>query len=371
MIESNRDDNVFRYAHLRPAKGRPGEPSPASRLRPRTGPGRAAGTPAVASPSPGPLTPAALLAAKREVERLDPYLNLHLPGRQPDGNRDRAITLNERGVSRLSVHTRAVLDGLGAPAGSTPFEQLLEALDTALLSPGRRPRGRPAPGPAVGPVEPAHLRAVGIADLLVVKQQIKRYEAGEIAHVENVVAGESKVRTHRQLDRVEEVLATIDEREREKETESQTTERFELNRETTRTQEVDQKTGSGLSLSGKYGPGRVHEQPRARPRDLGTPPPSAIQSSTPRTWSSARRSASSRRSGGERRAHRPARGRGDERAHPDQRGLRRAPVGPLPVRRRDLQSQVFNSGAPADVRLHGARARLLSVASRAAPQARH
>jgi hypothetical protein len=43
-----------------------------------------------------------------------------------------------------------------------------------------------------------------VADLLVVKQQIKRYEARAIAHIENVLAGDGKVRTRRHLNRTEE-----------------------------------------------------------------------------------------------------------------------------------------------------------------------
>ena len=64
----------------------------------------------------------------------------------------------------------------------------------------------------------------------------------------------SKTRTHRQLDRTEEVFTTVKEQQHEKETELQTTERFELNRETTKTMDNDQKFGFGLTLSGKYGP---------------------------------------------------------------------------------------------------------------------
>ena len=44
------------------------------------------------------------------------------------------------------------------------------------------------------------------------------------------------------------------EQQHEKENELQTTERFELNRETSKTMENDQKFGFGLTLSGKYGP---------------------------------------------------------------------------------------------------------------------
>jgi hypothetical protein len=130
---------------------------------------------------------------------------------------------------------------------------MIDAIDLALNT--RWPRPRPGLRRIQAPSRgPAHLKAVGVADFLLVKQQIKRYEAGEIAHIENLLAGESKTRTHRQLDRTEDVFTTVKEQQHEKETELQTTERFELNRESTKTLEIDQKFGCGLTLSGKYCP---------------------------------------------------------------------------------------------------------------------
>lgn len=97
------------------------------------------------------------------------------------------------------------------------------------------------------------IRPVGFGDLQVVKQQIKRYEPSDIAHIENVLRSEKRSRTHRRLDRMEETFFSEFERTREQENELQTTERFELNQETTRTIQQDQKMNFGLNLSGKYG----------------------------------------------------------------------------------------------------------------------
>ena len=258
MIQSNRDNSVFRYLHLRPARAPVEESVRRAPARPAAeslpSPPRRSETPAK-SPTESPLTPAILMSVKHELEQLDLTSDLHLPSDREDkhSSRHAPLTLNDKGMSHLSPSARSILDRLGKPLKTTPFDELLEAVDSALTSSVRRGRRKPHV-PAAEDAEPAHLRSVGIAELLVVKQQIKRYEAGEIAHVENVLAGESKIRTHRQLDRLEEVFASIDEREVEKETELQTTERFELNRETTRTQELDLKTGFGLTLSGKYGP---------------------------------------------------------------------------------------------------------------------
>ena len=98
------------------------------------------------------------------------------------------------------------------------------------------------------------VRPAGVGDLLVVKQAVKRYEAMELAHVENVMAGETRSRTHRTLDRYEEVFIEEDETTREETEELQTAERHEMNREVSKTLKNERKIGFKLSLSGKYGP---------------------------------------------------------------------------------------------------------------------
>ncbi|MFD0533687.1 hypothetical protein ACFQY7_07705 [Actinomadura luteofluorescens] len=50
------------------------------------------------------------------------------------------------------------------------------------------------------PPAPQH-SAAGLADLLVVRQKIKAYELGEFAHVENIMAGETRERSTRRSPR--------------------------------------------------------------------------------------------------------------------------------------------------------------------------
>lgn len=99
----------------------------------------------------------------------------------------------------------------------------------------------------------AVVRAVGMADLLVVRRQIKRYEATEIAYVENIMSGETRSRDHRFLGRIEDTLSVENETTMERSEELETAERFELNRETARTIQEDQKFGFSLSVSATFG----------------------------------------------------------------------------------------------------------------------
>ena len=170
-----------------------------------------------------------------------------------------AFTLTASARQRVSAETRALLQDRGISLSRTPLDAVVTTLagEQLTLRPIRFPPVTIDVPPGVTlPAPPAYavVRPAGVADLLVVKQQIKRYEAGEIAHVENVIVGEKKSRSHRMLERSEETTLTETETTRTQETELETADRFELNRETSRTIKADQKTSFGLSLSGKYGP---------------------------------------------------------------------------------------------------------------------
>jgi hypothetical protein len=54
-----------------------------------------------------------------------------------------------------------------------------------------------------------------VATLKVVKMRLARYEAGEIAHIENVMASETRNRDHRSLRRTEEFISIETVREEE------------------------------------------------------------------------------------------------------------------------------------------------------------
>ncbi|NET36379.1 MAG: hypothetical protein F6K19_30860 [Cyanothece sp. SIO1E1] len=95
------------------------------------------------------------------------------------------------------------------------------------------------------------IKAVGIADLLVVKEKIKAYELGEIAHIENVLKGEKKERIHRKLERKEEYSIFETQSSKEIDEETSISERNELQHEANRIidEELKNKSGSSYSIS--------------------------------------------------------------------------------------------------------------------------
>ena len=108
----------------------------------------------------------------------------------------------------------------------------------------------PVPGSAAA----RGITPLGVGDLLVVRQDIRRYEAGEIAHVENVLKSEHMNRKHSRLRETETTDVSEIETTDESEKDLQSTERFELQKEAQKTIESQMSLEAGLAVSASYGP---------------------------------------------------------------------------------------------------------------------
>lgn len=100
-----------------------------------------------------------------------------------------------------------------------------------------------------GEVAPA-----GVADLLVVRQQLTGYEGADVAHIENVLRGERKLREHSRRQETEVITVSETEVTTSDERELETTDRFEMTREASETIKEDVALKAGLNITGKYGP---------------------------------------------------------------------------------------------------------------------
>ena len=92
-----------------------------------------------------------------------------------------------------------------------------------------------------------------ISDLFIIKEDLARYEEGDIADIENILAGESKVRRHRDLYRTEVTTETEEETIASEERDHQVSEKFSLQEEVKTT--IDSKVGidAGVTSTLKYG----------------------------------------------------------------------------------------------------------------------
>ncbi|MBI3136549.1 MAG: hypothetical protein HYZ14_17875 [Bacteroidetes bacterium] len=93
-----------------------------------------------------------------------------------------------------------------------------------------------------------------IGDLLFVKQTLKGYRLGEIAHIENVLASEKRERNHRRLNQTTTDFFTETEKEKSTERDLQSTERNEMQSEMSRTAVTELGIDLGVQVSGSYGP---------------------------------------------------------------------------------------------------------------------
>lgn len=98
---------------------------------------------------------------------------------------------------------------------------------------------------------------LGIADYRRVEQRLYCYEAGEVAHIENVMQGETKERTTRNLRRTEETITVSTQEETTKERDTQTTDRFEITREASKVVQDDIKFDLGVNVQASYGPVKI------------------------------------------------------------------------------------------------------------------
>lgn len=92
-----------------------------------------------------------------------------------------------------------------------------------------------------------------LADLITIERSPARYEYGEIAHVENVMAAEIRKREHTDITRTEIIRLDEEEVEETEEHDLQTTDRFELEKEMERTMRQELSLQVGASVSGTYG----------------------------------------------------------------------------------------------------------------------
>ena len=92
-----------------------------------------------------------------------------------------------------------------------------------------------------------------ISDLFIVKQDLARYEAGELADIENVLAGETKLRYHRTLLHSEDSSQTETETVTSEERDHQVTEKNSLQSEIKNTIDTKLNVDAGVTATLKYG----------------------------------------------------------------------------------------------------------------------
>lgn len=109
-------------------------------------------------------------------------------------------------------------------------------------------------GAVTTPTGHGEARVVGIAELMRVEQKLARYELGEIAHIENVLMGETRRRRFRTASTVEEATFSETEEVESSEKDLSSTERFELQAQAQQVISENASKQAGLTITASYGP---------------------------------------------------------------------------------------------------------------------
>jgi len=152
----------------------------------------------------------------------------------------------QRGPFVALTEVAQIIDIIHRAAASDESLGSREAIQTALFATVILPDD-------LFPNNPSRLRPVGIADLLVVKQHIHRYELGEIVNIENILKGETRKKMNKHGLSNERTIVVSTTNTTETTTELSTTERFSLKREAENTVKEDINAKAGMQVSSKYG----------------------------------------------------------------------------------------------------------------------
>lgn len=228
--------------------------------------------------------PDSFLEFKRTEERFDPEDDNSDPiGRDDEVGSGMTISrvprLSRQAMDMFSDGTKKAFEALSLDPTEQPLETVVKTIrfaqkTTQTLSSGtgrKLVKGTKLPAKAMTlvslgtlnapkyllpwvPIAKGHVAPAGVGDLHVVRQTLKRYQGGEVAHIENVLQGEKKEREHRRRRYTEFENTTETEVAVSEERVTQTTERFELGLETKRTAETEFGNKSDLKIAGSYGP---------------------------------------------------------------------------------------------------------------------
>jgi hypothetical protein len=127
----------------------------------------------------------------------------------------------------------------------------IQAVETAILY-----DLPPAPDPTK-PERPPLITTIGLGDLVVARERLVGYEAHEIAHVENVLPGETKRVENERLHRYETTTEDETTTENESQTDTDTTDRDATQSQTQSDLSKSLAVDAGVNVSSKYGTTKI------------------------------------------------------------------------------------------------------------------
>ena len=217
----------------------------------------------LADPSADPVEPVLEIADSQDAASISNFITLS--DAQP-------LILSEAGVNDLSPTLLTTLEHLEIKPAKLEVDQSIHIMENRLgliehemamlelstyvpedqsYTPGTIVDGVTYTPPKV--IDKGSFRVLGVGDLIVVRKELKKYSRGEVAHVENVMDKESKIREHRRARKVDEFNSWASEEIEETEHHLSSTERFSLETEASEKQKEDHALNVGMKASANFG----------------------------------------------------------------------------------------------------------------------
>ncbi len=158
---------------------------------------------------------------------------------------------------RQEIAFNALVDPDGAEAVHAATSQAL-ALHKKTKAPAASLVNLASPGGVFRvPLSVGEMKPPAVGDLLIVEQELRRYELGELADIQTIMRGERRERTIRKLNRTSQTTTTESSFEQEESSSQKVDERFALSSQAQQSAEQSVGVQAGVSVSGKFGPVQV------------------------------------------------------------------------------------------------------------------
>jgi hypothetical protein len=165
----------------------------------------------------------------------------------------RGLNADARRLAQITASSPLHIRMVGNKAIPVPMPPYTPPVSD-VLSGGPGGSGGGPPPPPDPPTSHGTISSIGVSDLLVVKQQLERYDPIDVGHVENVLKGESMDRQHINSTVTEQFTLSETETTTTTEQDLESTDRFEMGREVSETISQTASLSGGLTVSGSYGP---------------------------------------------------------------------------------------------------------------------
>ncbi len=162
---------------------------------------------------------------------------------------------------RKSVQRDRIMSGLANPVAANDYQAVVSQVLIPQAIPTPAPPSLSALATPAGvfrvPLSVGAMKPPVVGDLILVQQELRRYELGEVEEIQSIMQGERRERTIRNLARTSQTTSTETSSTQEQTSSLTTDERFQLSSQAQKVSSESVGVQTGVNVSGKFGPVQV------------------------------------------------------------------------------------------------------------------